>query len=205
MTDRRDHWEVVYTTKQEDAVSWFQPHAALSLALIAAAAPDASQSVLDVGGGASTLADGLLERGHRDVTVLDISAAALEKSKARLGARANQVAWLVADLTQWIPARTWDIWHDRAVFHFLTETAEQASYLTALHRATRLGATVIIATFALDGPEKCSGLPVQRYDPEALAKRLGPAFTLTDQARESHQTPWGAEQRFSFAVFRRTA
>lgn len=205
MAGRQEHWDTVYTTKATDAVSWFQPEATRSLALIAAASPHPDRSVIDVGGGASTLIDGLLARGYRDLTVLDISAAALEAARARLGAAAQQVIWLVADVTQWQPDRTWDIWHDRAVFHFLTEAAQQDAYVAALTRATRPGSTVIIATFAPDGPEKCSGLPVQRYDADAVAKRLGPRFALVDQVREIHRTPWDSEQRFSYAVLNRLA
>ena len=203
MTGRQDHWDSVYTTKAATSVSWFQPHAALSLDFIVAASPNHDRSVIDVGGGASTLIDDLLARNYRDITVLDISRAALETAQARLGGAAERVAWVVADIARWSPARTWDIWHDRAVFHFLTDPPQQDAYIAALTRGTLAGATVIMATFAPDGPEKCSGLPVQRYDPESLARRLGAAFTLSGQARETHVTPWGSDQRFSYAVFKR--
>ena len=204
MTGREDHWNTVYTTKAADAVSWFQPHATRSLALIAAESPAADHSVIDVGGGASTLVDDLLARGHHDVTVLDISGAALDTARARLGDKAGGVCWLVADITAWSPARSWDIWHDRAVFHFLTEPAQQDAYLRVLALGTHAGSTVIMATFAPDGPDKCSGLPVQRYDAESLSRRFGPAFKLVAQAHETHRTPWGSDQSFSYAVLKRT-
>jgi SAM-dependent methyltransferase len=202
MADLRDHWEGVYSTKAETAVSWYQRHSNQSLAYVTAAAGKASH-IVDIGGGTSTLVDDLLERGYANVTVLDISDAALAKAKARLGERASRVAWIVADITRWCPPRLYDVWHDRAVFHFLTKTKDQDAYITALRAGTERGAALIVATFALDGPEKCSGLPVQRYSPETLAKRLGAPFVLTDQTQETHATPWGAEQRFSYAVFRR--
>ncbi len=195
------HWNAVYRAKSEDEVSWFQPSPERSLALIAAA--DTTDSLIDIGGGASRLVDRLLQQGYGDLTVLDVSDAALERSKARLGAAADRVTWIVSDITRWKPERTWRLWHDRAVFHFLTETAAQDAYIAALEHATDPGATIIIATFALDGPEKCSGLPVQRYSAETLAARLGPNFHLTGHAAEKHRTPWGSEQSFQYAVLRR--
>jgi len=159
--------------------------------------------VIDVGGGASTLVDDLRARGYGDLTVLDIAEPALSRSKARLGRDADEVHWIVADITRWTPSRTWDIWHDRAVFHFLTEQAQQDAYIAALIAGTKAGATVIMATFALDGPEKCSGLLVQRYSPETLTSRLGSAFALTAHANDTHKTPLGLEQRFSYAVLKR--
>ena len=203
MGGSRSHWDSVYATKPETAVSWFQRHSIRSLELIDAASPDRKASVIDVGGGASTLVDDLLARGFGDVTVLDIAESALERAKARLGSAGDRVGWIVADITQWRPARTWDIWHDRAVFHFLVERHQQDAYIVALTAGTKPGATIIMATFALDGPEKCSGLPVQRYSPETLASRLGRAFALTDHENETHMTPSGTEQRFSYAVLRR--
>jgi len=203
MGGSRSHWEDVYTAKRDTAVSWYQPHSVRSLEFIERASPDRRASVIDVGGGASTLVDDLIGRGFTDLSVLDIAEAPLERSKARLGKAAAEVTWIVGDITDWTPPRTWDIWHDRAVFHFLTERAHQDAYIAALTAATRPGATAIFATFALDGPETCSGLPVQRYSPETLARRLGPAFSLTGQASETHKTPSGSEQRFSYAVLRR--
>ncbi len=203
MVDRRKHWDNVYTTKDETAVSWYQPHSARSLQLIRFASPGGAASVVDIGGGASTLVDDLLISGFIDLTVLDISDASLSRSKVRLGERAAMVAWIVADITQWNPTRQWDVWHDRAVFHFLTEPEHQDAYIAALAAATMPGATVIMSTFALDGPENCSGLPTQRYSSATLARRLGRAFDLTADDHETHTTPWGSEQRFSYAIFRR--
>lgn len=202
MNDPREHWDDVYNTRTETTVSWYQQHSERSLQLIRTASPDRSASVVDIGGGASTLVDDLLSDGFADVTVLDISDAALSRSTARLGAKAAQATWIVADITQWTPVRTWNIWHDRAVFHFLTERAQQDAYVAALTAGTSPGATIIMATFALDGPEKCSGLPVQRYSPTSLATRIGPAFALIADDRETHTTPWGSQQQFSYAVFR---
>lgn len=198
--DRKDHWETVYTTKSATAVSWYQADPGRSLELIRGASPDRRASVIDVGGGASTLVDRLLADGFQDLSVLDISGAALESARHRLGGDAARVSWIVADITQWTPTRTWNIWHDRAVFHFLTDPEQQKKYIAALEAAIPSGGTVIMATFALNGPEKCSGLPVQRYSPASLAQRLGPNFSLIDESSESHVTPWGSEQKFSYAV-----
>lgn len=203
MGGSRGHWEDVYTAKSETAVSWYQPHSLRSLELIEEASPDGKASVIDVGGGASTLVDDLVGRGFTDLAVLDIAETALERSKARLGKQAGKVMWITADVTSWAPPRTWEIWHDRAVFHFLTGQPQQDAYIAALTAATRPGATAIFATFALDGPDKCSGLAVQRYSAETLARRIGPAYALTGQANETHKTPSGSEQRFSYTVLRR--
>ena len=203
MTERHDHWERIYTSKPETRVSWYQSAADLSLTLITAAVPDRAASIIDVGGGASTLVDGLLDRGRTDVTVLDIAEAGLEQAKERLGARSRRVAWIVADITTWTPPRRWHVWHDRAVFHFLVEPAQQDAYLVALEAATSPGSKVVMGTFALDGPERCSGLPVQRYNATLLARRLGPLYRLTTEAHERHRTPFGTEQNFCWAVLER--
>ena len=203
MDAERAHWDKVYETKAETAVSWYQPRSALSLKLIARASPDSKASVIDVGGGTSTLVDDLLAQGFADLTVLDISGTALDRSKARLGKDADKVGWIVADITRWSPTGTWDIWHDRAAFHFLTAPGSQKAYVAALTAATRPGATVIVATFGLDGPEKCSGLAVERYSPGALADCLGSDFALTAEETANHKTPWGTEQRFLYTVFKR--
>jgi hypothetical protein len=202
MGDLRDHWEGVYSTKAETAVSWYQRHSTRSLALVTASADRASH-IVDIGGGASTLVDDLLERGYTNVTVLDIAEAPLAKARSRLGAKASRVTWIVADVTRWQPPRLYDAWHDRAVFHFLTKAEEQDAYVATLRAGTKPRATVIMATFAPDGPDNCSGLPVQRYSPQALAARIGPPFVLVDETHEAHSTPWGAEQRFAYSVFRR--
>lgn len=199
--DRQAHWNAAYTAKDENQVSWYQDVPARSLAMIAQAAP--SGSVIDVGGGASRLVDALLDAGHADVAVLDISEVALDRAKVRLGMKAAKVQWLCADITQWTPKRTWDIWHDRAVFHFLTETSAQDTYIKALKAATRPGSAVILSTFAPSGPERCSGLPVQRYSAAGLAARLGGDFVLYDEAMEAHVTPWSTTQDFAYAALRR--
>jgi SAM-dependent methyltransferase len=198
---RQAHWEGVYTEKGENEVSWFQENPAPSLELIAQVGATAS-AIIDIGGGASRLVDNLVERGFEDVTVLDLSEAALEAAKARLGYRAAQVHWLVADATVWEPLKAYDIWHDRAAFHFLTEDHDRAAYVARLEGALKVGGYAIIATFALDGPERCSGLPVVRYDPVCLGKALGRTFQLVDTRQHTHATPWGTDQSFQFSVFR---
>ena len=199
--DRQAHWNAAYTAKTENQVSWFQEMPARSLAMISKAAPGGS--VIDVGGGASRLVDALLDASRDDVTVLDISQIALDNAKARLGAKAARVNWICADITEWRPERQWDIWHDRAVFHFLTETADQNAYIAALTAATHPGSAVILATFAPTGPERCSGLPVKRYSPADLGVRLGAAYILEEQAFETHVTPWGSNQDFTYVALRR--
>jgi len=203
MTSRRQHWEDVYEAKRETDVSWFQPKPELSLALICEHAPQTNASVIDIGGGASSLAAALLELGYRDLAVLDISAAALERAKSNLGADAAKIEWVVADIATWQPQRRWQVWHDRAVFHFLTDTASQDAYIRALHAATETGGIAIISGFAPDGPEKCSGLPVVRYDAQSLSSRIGTGFELLAGKREEHHTPGGAVQKFYYAVLRK--
>ena len=203
MEDVCKHWDEVYRAKAETDVSWFQARPERSLALIEGAAPDRAIPILDVGGGASLLVDELLKVGYSNLTVLDISATALDRPKARLGLRAAQVKWVAADITNWVPERTWQLWHDRAVFHFLTDTASQNAYIEKMELATPPGATIILATFALDGPERCSGLPVQRYSADTLATRLGSHFQLVGQELETHLTPKGDRQKFQYSVLRR--
>lgn len=200
---RQAHWEGVYTKNGENEVSWFQGNPAPSLELIARVGATPASAIIDIGGGASRLVDNLVERCFEDVTVLDLSEAALEAAKIRLGGRAAQVHWLVADVTVWDPQKIYDIWHDRAAFHFLTEHSDRTAYLARLEGALKVGGYAIIATFALDGPERCSGLPVVRYDPASLGQTLGPRFQLVDSRRHVHATPWGSEQSFQFSVFRR--
>jgi SAM-dependent methyltransferase len=202
---RQVHWENVYRTKPEEGVSWFQEDPATSLALIRALGTTARSAIVDIGGGASRLVDRLVGEGFADVAVLDLSAAALDKAKARLGAASAQVNWVIADVTAWQPARTYDIWHDRAAFHFLVREEDRSAYIACLRRALKTGGHAIVATFALDGPERCSGLPVMRYDPPDLAHMLAPSFTLVDSRRDAHRTPAGATQSFQFSVFRRSA
>jgi SAM-dependent methyltransferase len=200
---RRTHWDSAYTTKGETGVSWFEDSPALSLDLIGQRAEIAQSSLIDIGGGASRLVDALLDKGMRDIAVLDLSVSALEAAKARLGAAADGIEWIAADMTAWQPARNYDVWHDRAAFHFLTEPDDRAAYIECLHAAVRPRGHAIIATFAPDGPERCSGLPVIRYDPATLAKAVGPAFRLVDQRRHTHTTPWGSTQAFQFSVLER--
>ena len=200
--DRKQHWDLVYAEKAEDAVSWFQPRPETSLALLHSAGIARSDAVIDVGGGASRLVDALLQEGFSDVTVLDIAAGALEKSRARLKADAGKAHWIAADITRWKPERRYRLWHDRAVFHFLTDPADRAAYRRALEAGLAPGGHVLMASFALDGPERCSGLPVQRYAPETLAMELGTAFTLVSQRHEAHTTPAGKLQRFQYSLFR---
>ena len=200
---RQAHWQNVYTTRGEREVSWFEERPALSLELIRAAGATPRSSVIDVGGGASRLVDALLTDGFAAVTVLDISEAALAAAKRRLGGRAADVTWLVADITTWEPSQHYDVWHDRAVLHFLTEESDGAAYVARLKQALRPGGHAIIGTFALDGPERCSGLPVVRYDAKSLADLLGTDFELVDARTHVHHTPTGVIQRFQFSVFRR--
>jgi SAM-dependent methyltransferase len=200
---RQAHWENVYASKAENEVSWFQENPAPSLALIAEIGAAPSAAIVDIGGGASRLVDQLIDRGFHDVTVLDLSAAALEAAKARLGERAGRAQWLVADVTTWEPSRAYDIWHDRAALHFLTEASDRAAYIARLKQGLKIGGHAIIATFALDGPEKCSGLPVMRYDAARLEQTLGPEFKLLQSHGNDHATPWGSHQQFQFSLFQR--
>lgn len=200
---RKAHWENVYTTKGEKEVSWFQENPAPSLELMALAGLSADASIIDIGGGASRLVDALVERKIGQITVLDLSAAALDAAKARLGERGAGVEWVVADVTTWEPSRTYDLWHDRATFHFLADAPDRSAYVRHLKKAVRSGGYVIIGTFAPDGPERCSGLPVMRYDAGMLGAILGIEFRLIDSRRHDHVTPWGAVQRFQFSTFRR--
>ncbi len=200
----KEHWEHVYDSRAAEALSWFQRHARLSLDLIRAtgAAPDAA--IIDVGGGASTLVDDLLAGGYTHLTVLDLSAAALAAARQRLGAAAERVQWIEADITAAELAEgAFDIWHDRAVFHFLTQAADRQAYVGAVLRAVKPGGHVIVASFAEDGPERCSGLPVVRYSADELHAEFGGSFLLLRHEKESHQTPRGAVQQFVYCFCRR--
>jgi len=197
----RDHWERVWAAREEDEVSWFQARPELSIRLVAASGVGPEARLLDVGGGASRFSDLLLDAGFHHLTVLDISEAALERARRRLGPRASAVTWVAADVTSWRPGELFDLWHDRAVFHFMTRPEEQAGYLDALQRALRPGGQAILATFSTTGPERCSGLPVARYEPESLARQLGPEFRLLESDYEDHRTPGGRVQRFQYSRF----
>ncbi|HUV99261.1 MAG TPA: class I SAM-dependent methyltransferase [Gallionella sp.] len=199
----KDHWEKVYTSRATDAVSWFQPHADTSVGLIKATGAALDASIIDVGGGASTLVDDLLELGYTNLTVLDLSAAALAAARQRLGSKASGVRWIEADITRAnLPAGEFDIWHDRAVFHFLTSPQERAAYVQAVFRAVKPGGHVIVATFAEDGPNQCSGLPVMRYRPDELHAEFGQAFELLKHEKEAHHTPSGTVQQFVYCYCR---
>jgi SAM-dependent methyltransferase len=202
---RQEHWEAVYAAKEPSQVSWFRPHLDRSVAWIEGLGLDSGAHIVDVGAGASTLVDDLLARGFVRISALDLSAQALARSQARLGEEAaDRVRWIVGDATEaLLEADSVDLWHDRAVFHFLTEEAQRAAYVAQLARALRVGGVVILATFAPDGPERCSGLPVARHSVASLREALGPAFVLLDEAREVHETPWGSPQVFTYAMFRR--
>jgi trans-aconitate methyltransferase len=200
---RSAHWQNVYTTKGEGEVSWFQENPAPSLELIEMVRPSPHAAIVDIGGGASRLVDRLLDAGFDNLTVLDLSEAALEVSKARLGNRASHVRWVAADVTAWEPPQTYDLWHDRAAFHFLTEDAARVAYVDRVKKALKRTGHAIIGTFAPDGPERCSGLPVMRHDAASLAAALGAEFELIDARRHEHVTPWGSTQHFQFSTFRR--
>jgi SAM-dependent methyltransferase len=200
----REHWDEVYRSKSPDSVSWYRPRLERSLAWIDRCGLDPSAHVVDVGGGASTLVDDLLARGFERVSVADIAAQALEHSRARLGDAAARVRWIVGDATTPLfDEASVDLWHDRAVFHFLTDAPRRAAYVEAVHRCVRPGGFVIIATFGPKGPERCSGLPVVRYASSEIAEALGREFELVDHADEEHVTPWGAPQAFAYALCRR--
>ena len=203
--DRKLHWENVYSTRGETDVSWFQENPAPSLELIKHVGAKHSDAIVDVGGGASRLVDSLLTEGFRDLTVLDLSAAALDTARKRLGAKGDEVTWIAGDATLWEPPRAYDIWHDRAAFHFLTDVADQAAYIERLRRGLKIGGHLIMGTFALDGPERCSGLPVARHSSDSLAELAGAGFELIDSRRHDHSTPWDSVQKFQFSTFRRIA
>lgn len=202
----REHWDEVYRNKSPNAVSWYRPRLEQSLAWIDGCGLDPRAHVVDVGGGASTLVDDLLARGFERVSVADISAEALAHTRVRLGDAERSVQWVVGDATTPLfDEDDVDIWHDRAVFHFLTERARRDAYIEALRRCVRPGRFAIIATFGPNGPGRCSGLPVTRYASAGIAAVLGSGFELVDQADEEHTTPWGASQAFAYALCRRSA
>jgi 2-polyprenyl-3-methyl-5-hydroxy-6-metoxy-1,4-benzoquinol methylase len=198
---RQEHWNAVYTRKAASDVSWFQAEATLSLELIRAAQLPSTASILDVGAGASTLVDGLLANGCSDITLLDLAHSALTMTRARVGD--VRIQYEIADITAWQPKRSYDLWHDRAVFHFLTSESDRNAYRAVLSRAVPSGGHVVIATFADDGPVRCSGLPVQRYSATELVNEFGSLLRPMETRRRSHMTPGGSEQRFVFARFER--
>ena len=200
----QEHWEKVYTTKKSNQVSWFRPHLDLSLSLIQKLAADPSAAIIDVGGGASTLVDDLLTCGYVRLTVLDVSATAIDIAKDRLGQRAAAVHWVCADVTSAnLSASHFDLWHDRAVFHFLTEPSSRAAYLAQAASAVRIGGSLVISTFGPEGPQQCSGLNVVRYDADRLHSEFAPHFRLQESIIECHQTPSGSSQQFLSCCFTR--
>ncbi len=201
--DKKEHWDKVYAERKPDEVSWYQAEPTVSLELIQGLGLSQDAAIIDVGGGASVLVDRLLALGYGDLSVLDISNKALDYSRQRLGAAASKVTWLVADVTAFSPSKVFDLWHDRAVFHFLTDAKDREAYVLRLRQGLRAGGHLILASFAPDGPEKCSGLPVCRYDANTLQAALGPGFKLLTQRDETHTTPWDTQQRFSYFVFER--
>ena len=201
--DTKRHWENVYTTKAPDAVSWYRRHLETSLALIERAADARESSIIDVGGGESTLVDDLLLRGYKNLTVLDVSQTAIEVTKKRLGSAADQVRWLVGDIVEiGLEQHAYDLWHDRAVFHFLTTPERRLAYVRQVTRAVKSGGRVIVSTFGPEGPAKCSGLEVMRYDAESLHGEFGGQFRLVESSKELHQTPFGTTQQFLYCYCR---
>ena len=197
----KDHWNNVYETKPAHDVSWFQASPEISLKLITATGVRKGQGIIDVGAGASLLVDCLLEQGFHDLSALDISLAGLRQAHDRLGERAKEVEWIEADVTDFHPGRQYDLWHDRAVFHFLTEKGDREKYRQTLLRALKPQAHLIIATFALDGPQKCSGLEVARYDSAKIQQELSAEFQLVQVMDEVHKTPWDTHQKFQYFRF----
>lgn len=196
----KEHWDSIYRSKSEEEMSWTQPEPHISLKLIREVC--SSGQVIDVGGGTSVLAERLLEQGYK-VTVLDISEAAIERSRKRLGAKENNIKWIVADVSAEPSLDPCDVWHDRAVFHFLTDPGDRAAYRKLLLQSVPVGGYAVIGSFAPDGPQKCSGLEVRRYDGPMLAGELGLQFTLLKSEPEMHMTPWGKQQSFQFSLFKR--
>ncbi len=201
--DRKKHWDGIYSQKAESQLSWHQANPSISLELADLVGIEPTTSVIDIGGGTSRFVDYLIEQGLSDVSVLDVSRAALDIMRQRLGERGSTVNWIASDITVWSPTRDYDLWHDRAVFHFLVDPNDRVAYLDRLFRCVRPGGHAIIATFALDGPETCSGLPIVRYSPQSLAETIGPGFELGTQRICLHQTPSGNSQSFQFSLFQK--
>jgi len=199
----QEHWDAIYGKRDPREVSWYRPHLDRSLRFIDHAGLSPEASIVDVGGGTSTLVDDLLARGFKDVTVLDLSQSAIEQAKARLGQRAEEVHWIVGDVTQIeLPRQHFDFWHDRAVFHFLDDASARLRYLAAVRVALKPGGHIVVATFGPTGPEHCSGLPVVRYSPEGIHAQFGEQFTAIGKDEETHHTPWGSEQEFVYCYCR---
>jgi SAM-dependent methyltransferase len=201
--DAKSHWENVYTTKAPDAVSWYRPHLETSLELIEKIAPARSTSIIDVGGGESTLVDDLLARGYQNISVLDVSPTAIDVTKRRLGQAAKHVQWIIGDIASAdLSPNAYDLWHDRAVFHFLKRIDERGAYVRQVSKAVRSGGHVLVSTFGPEGPTKCSGLEVVRYDAESLHAEFGVHFRLLESLKELHETPFGTTQQFLYCLCR---
>jgi len=197
------HWEKIYREKAPDAVNWYRPHLETSLALIERAAPERGVSIIDVGGGESTLVDDLLAHGYQNITVLDVSQTAIAVTKKRLGSAAEEVQWVTADIVNGeLAPNAYDVWHDRAVFHFLTAMDQRVAYVRQVARAVKPGGHVLVSTFGPEGPTKCSGLEVVRYDAESLHAEFGVRFRLLDSIKEFHNTPFGTTQQFLYCLCR---
>ena len=205
MIDKSSYWNRVYETKGEAEVSWFQKNPEPSLEFIRRYARDRSASIIDIGGGASRLVDHLLSERFQNLSVLDIASEAMALARDRIGSQGKSIKWIVSDVTKWAPVDHYDIWHDRAVFHFLTEFDDQKIYIETLKRALKKGGYLIIGTFALDGPEKCSGLPVLRHDSHSLQILLGSDFKVIDSRKHDHQTPFQTIQHFQYSIFQHLA
>ncbi len=203
--ERREHWEAVFATRAPQEMSWFQSSSKHSLELIERARIGARDGIIDVGGGCSSLIDQLLEYGYQDLSVLEISAKALEISRARLGLRAERISWIEADVTQFRAQRRFKLWHDRAVFHFMLQESEQRAYLKALRGALEVGGQLILAAFSPEGPKRCSGLEIRPYDEARIKETLGGEFELLESQREQHLTPAGKIQEFNYFRFLRRA
>lgn len=199
----KSHWDTVYATKAPDSVSWYLPHLERSIDLIQRVVPDRSSSIIDVGGGESTLVNDLLTRGYRDITVLDISMTAIHYAWKQAAEHADRVTWMVADITKVaLPSQRFDVWHDRAVFHFLTDPAARAAYVERVAKSMKIGGHVIVATFGPMGPTKCSGLDIVRYDADSLHAEFGRHFRLLESSTEIHKTPFGTTQQFLYCLCR---
>jgi SAM-dependent methyltransferase len=203
MHERKEHWEKIHATKKPNEVSWYQQKPEKSLKLILESAESKESAIIDVGGGASTLADRLLELGYKRISVLDISEKALQCSKKRLGPAAEKVNWIEGDVTEFVLDGRFDLWHDRAVFHFLIEKSDRAKYIDRVKQSLKKDGFLILATFAMDGPDQCSGLPVRRYDTGLVLEEFGSGFDLVRELSENHITPWGKEQNFKYFLLKK--
>lgn len=197
------HWENVYESKEIDKVSWYQENCTATLDMIRQVPHDGNSSIIDVGSGATQLISSLLSMGQKNITALDISKTALSKAKAQLGQKADKINWVHASITTWSPDKVYDLWHDRAVYHFLTEEADRKAYVSTLKKALKKGGTLIISSFGLDGPEKCSNLPVRRHSPEMFDEELGPEFKRVECRTVEHETPWSSTQQFVYCRYQR--